>query len=137
MKKANKIFPVILMAVLLYFAFYIINKNAVPQIITKESAYSRFYVQNDKVFINCIITIKNNSDEPRKFSLCAIMNDDLKGGLLKQPKIYAFYNDKKAIFNIKSDTKQTYDVVFVGDYGGNLQKHDRSLPQIEIISEKN
>lgn len=137
MKKRNKVYPVIIMAVLLYFAFYIINKNTVLQIITNESSYSSYYVQNDKVYINCTITIRNDTDETKKFSLCADMNDDFKGRLLKQAKIYAYNNDKKAIYTLKSDTIQTYNVVFVGDFGGSLQKHDELLPQIEILTEKN
>ena len=40
MKKANRILPVVLMAVLLYFAFYIIDKNYGLQIISSESSYS-------------------------------------------------------------------------------------------------
>ena len=137
MKKLNRIYPVVIMAVLLYFVFFIINKSALPQIVTNKSSFSSFYVQNDKVYINCSITIKNNNDEPRDFSLCALMNADFKSGLLKQAKIYAYNNGKKAVFNIKSNKEQTYNVVFIGDYGGNLQKNNSSLPQIEIITEKN
>lgn len=137
MKQKNKVFSVILMAVLLYFAFYFINKSAVLQIITSESSYLSYYVQNDKVYFSCKVTVINDKNDEEKFSLCAEMNDDYKSGLLKNPDIYAFSNEKKEIFDMKPNTQQTYDVVFVGVYGGNLQEADNSLPQIEIISVKN
>jgi hypothetical protein len=131
MKKANRILPVVIMAVLLYFAFYIIDKNYGLQIISSESSYSSYYIQNDKVYICCKVTVKNSSNESKKFTLDALMNDDYKNGLLKQAKIFAYNNDEKSVFNIKSNSTSTYDVVFVGDYGGNLQKNDKKLPQIE------
>jgi len=59
------------------------------------------------------------------------MNDDYNNGLLKQSKIFAYNNDEKSVFIIKPNSTSTYDVVFVGDYGGNLQKIDKNLPQIE------
>jgi hypothetical protein len=133
MKKANKAIPVVLMAVLLYFAFYIIDKNTGLQIVSGESSYSSYYVQNDKVYISCKVTVKNSSNEPKKFSLDALLNDDYKNGLLKQAKVFAYNNEEKETFNIKANSTSAFDVVFMGDYGGNLQKQAKKLPQIEII----
>lgn len=129
----------IIIGVLLVISIVIINVNSIEKIyVQKDNSYFYdFSVENNKVYIKCSITLKNTYKTDKTVRLFANMNDDVNSGLLKQAQIYALNEDgTKSIFTIKGNSKQTYDVIFVGDYAGTNKKHDRLLPdiKIEIIS---
>lgn len=110
------------------------NSRGTIKIIEKESYYSNFHVENDKVYIECVVTIKNSDKYKKTINLSARFDEDVNIGLLKQAKIYALSSSNmKEKFEIKQNSKDTFDVVFVGDFDGTMKKHDRTLPDIDIV----
>jgi len=56
----------------------------------------------------------------------------VKGGLLKENKLFGYYNDNKIIELVPGENKYL-EIIFRGEFGGTGVKHDRNLPRkIEI-----
>lgn len=132
--KKNAVLCVLISFVGIVTGVYIFNNSrGTVEIIEKESYYSNFHVENDKVYIECVVTIKNSDNYKKTINLSARFDEDVNICLLKQAKIYALSSSNiKEKFEIKQNSKDTFDVVFVGDFGGTMKKHDRTLPDIDI-----
>ena len=99
----------------------------------EKSYYSDFKVEDEKVFIECCITLVNTFDVEKTINLSANLPDDVTIGLLKNEEITASYADgSKMEFVLPPDSSESFDVVFVGEYSGKNQKSDRGLPEINI-----
>lgn len=103
----------------------------------KESFYSSFKIENNKVYIYCNVLIKNSKKDSVKIALSGVFENDVKNGLLKEALL------KEALLNgYSSDFETTefnlekgdnwIEVVFIGDHAGKNQKYDRLLPEIKI-----
>ena len=99
----------------------------------KNSFYSDFSIKEDKVYIKCILKVKNSTSHDQRFNINANFPDDVNLGLLKYENLKG-YNKKLEddIFDIKKNSSLTFEVVFIGEFAGNSNKHDRLLPQIII-----
>ena len=94
-----------------------------------NSCFMDFRVEDEKVYIECVLTIESK------------MNYDVyiegyfphdEGKLLKDRSIYAYDKETGSDrFKLVRGTN-SFSVVFVGDYAGTYQKHDRLLPNITI-----
>ena len=116
--------------------FVIINNNTVDLRIVKDASYfSDYYVEDEKVYIKCEVTIRNFSSVNESFQLNAILKDDVELGLLKSENLKGYSqelsNDK---FTVEKKTTKTFSVVFVGDFAGINRKQDRNLPEIVITT---
>ena len=97
----------------------------------EESFYSKFNVENGKVYIYCTLLIENFTETEKNIALMASFEDDVKNGLLKETIIDGYTNDGDAkIFQLQKGKNQL-DVVFIGQHAGGYQKHDRTLPKIK------
>jgi hypothetical protein len=106
------------------------------ELIKKESYFNDFKIIDDKVYIECRITIKNNTDKNIIYRINAIFKDDVHIGLLKNEVLEGYNEDLiNNIFNISArETIKYQKIIFIGDYTGNYIKHDRELPnKINII----
>lgn len=98
----------------------------------KESFYSGFEIENDKVYIYCNVLIKNPNKDVAKIALSGIFENDAKNGLLKETMLTGYASDLETTeFNLENGDNRI-EVVFIGDYAGKSQKYDRLLPQIKI-----
>jgi hypothetical protein len=156
---ANKWIKIIIISIMtlsinscLSFAFGSKEKNNV-KIIKEESWFNNFYVIDDIVFMECIISIKNNTENDISFKLNAICNNDVQLGLLKNNILAGYKEDifrsavsaeyiyKKYSEGLLTDvfiisaneTIEHLRVIFIGDSAGNHQKTNRALPDIIII----
>jgi hypothetical protein len=106
------------------------------ELIIKESYFNDFRIIDDKVYIECKITIKNNTDKNIKYRINAIFKDDVRIGLLKN-EILEGYNEnlENNIFNISANETIKYQkIIFIGDFAGNYKKFNRELPKkINVI----
>lgn len=99
----------------------------------KESFYSDFKIENNKVYIYCDVLIKNPDKDDAKIALSGVFENDVKNGLLKEPLLNGYASDFETTeFNLKNGDNRI-EVVFIGDYAGKNQKYDRLLPEIKII----
>ena len=99
----------------------------------EKSYFSDFKIENDKVYIYCTLFIENKSDAEKVISLNASFEKDVENGLLKEALISGCSLDESTQkFQLQKGENQL-DVVFVGEYAGADKKHDRLLPEIEII----
>ena len=99
----------------------------------KESFYSDFKIENNKVYIYCDVLIKNPDKDDAKIALSGVFENDVKNGLLKEPFLNGYASDFETTeFNLKNGDNWI-EVVFIGDYAGKNQKYDRLLPEIKII----
>lgn len=129
MKKLFLLFLVIISVVLI-----LIFNNANELKVVKDSSYfSDFYVEGNKVYIKCEITIKNSSYDDKVVKLNAILKDDVELGLLKEENLAGFNTGLICDeFTIEKKSEKNYSVIFVGDFAGTYKKHDRKLPEIVI-----
>ncbi len=102
----------------------------------KDSSYFLdFYVEGEKVYIKCELTIKNFSSVDKSFQLNAILKDDVELDLLKSENLKGYSqeltNDK---FTVEKKTTKTFSIVFVCDFAGTNRKHDRNLFEIVITT---
>lgn len=104
--------------------FITLNRN--------KSYLTDFEIINDKVKINCVLTIKNNSKYKIKFNIEAYSDEDYKNGLLKSNKLYVKDDeDKIHEYTIEPNEEITnLKVSFVGEHGNSNQKIDRNIPDI-------
>lgn len=95
-----------------------------------ESFFSDFYVKEDKVYIECDLTIESKMDYD--VSIEGLFPLDY-GRLLKERSIYACDKETGSDrFSLKCGTNK-FTVVFIGEYGGAPQKANRLLPWITIF----
>ena len=98
----------------------------------EKSCFSDFKIENDKVYIYCTLYIDNKSDTEKVISLTASFEEDVENGLLKESLVSGYSLDESTQeFQLEKGENQL-DVVFIGEYAGVDQKHDRLLPEIEI-----
>lgn len=134
MKKIQNITFGIIAIIMFVVVFLFVNdKERYIQIAEDKSYFSDFFIQGEKVYIECELTLKNSSSNNITFQLNAIMKDDVELGLLKDENLKGYYQDlANDIFTIGKNETKTYSIVFVGDFAGINKKHDRKLPEIVI-----
>jgi hypothetical protein len=111
------------------------NKNQIEELhILKESSfYNDFYIEGEKVYIECKITIKNNSNNERSFKLHGDFKEDVQLGLLKNENLIGYRQDLNTTeFTVDKKSKQFFTVTFIGDFAGNNKRYNRNLPKIRV-----
>lgn len=123
------VFGMIVSALLSLFSCY---KESIS-INTQESYYSHFKVEDEKVYIYCNLFIDNSSEDEADVKLIASFEEDVKNGLLTEAVLngYLVDSEKQTLHLEKGENR--VEVVFIGEYAGKNQKHDRMLPHIQII----
>lgn len=102
--------------------------NGGVSIVEDESFYSDYYVENEKVYINCTLTICSSKDQTVSF--VGNFEADAETGLLTEETL------KTTSLDIKKG-KQIIDVTFVGEFGGTNKKANRNLPDISVLHKNN
>ncbi len=132
MKKRIAIFAFVVIVILLYNHY----RNLTPRLellMEQRGGIHNFYIEGDKVYIVCGVTVRNNTDTKIAYSLEAISEDDYNSGLLKSEKLEGYDETiENNIFSINGKEVQTFIVVFVGEHGGYPRKKDRLAPEIVI-----
>jgi hypothetical protein len=108
------------------------KKNTL-EIINKESYYSNYIIDGDKVYIECELAFNNLRETETTIELYADFPDDVELGLLKNAKIMGYHDDLLTSTFSLPEGKTRIFVVFIGDFAGTNQKHDRNLPNITIV----
>ena len=134
MKKSLIVFAMTLVVIVLAAgALKVFYGKPTVSLVEKESYFSDFEVVGEAVYLRCYVTLKNTSSEEKRVSLTATSPDDVRGGLLITPDLYAINVDScGGEFLIPPKTQKSFDIVFVGDFAGTKQKQDRLLPNIDI-----
>ncbi len=114
---------------LLYFSSVQQNKILINP---SQSYLSHFDIQDGHVYFYCTLTIENHTSFPQYISMAALFSNDVDNGLLKNPLCdgYSQFNDSKVF--LLQEGENILNVVFVGLHNGGTQKHDRTLPEIQI-----
>jgi len=100
----------------------------------QNSGLHDFYIEDGKVYVVGGVSVKNNSDEKMIYSLVGWADADYKSGLIKGPVLNGFDENLEAsVFEIEAKETKTFNVVFVGEHGGNMQKANRLMPEITIL----
>ena len=133
MKLNKRFFAILLLPVLLFSgcAKTAVNKDVI--VIASESFYSDFEVKGDSVYIYCTLSLRNCSSQDVTFQIKGCFDNDVKGHLLTERVLFAHDDALETVFFLRANEKKEFDVCFTGQYGGRPVKHDRMLPEIEII----
>ena len=108
------------------------QKNTV-EIVKKESFYSDFTVEGNKVYIKCELAVDNSTGQEATVEFYADFPDDVNIGLLTSARLMGYQeNGGTSEFSL-AEGKQRVVVVFIGDFAGTNQKHDRNLPNITLV----
>lgn len=99
-------------------------------IINEESYFSDFYIKDDKVYLECEMSISSPRDCDIQLQGTFVRDE---GKLLKNATVFAYdiKNGSNSFHMVSGDNHFT--AVFIGDYGGIPQKFDRLLPEIKLI----
>lgn len=100
----------------------------------ERSFLNCYYEENGTVHIICTIDLKNVSNQDIRFRVRGYSPEDVDGGLLKTSSLIGINtktNDE--YFLIKADECTIFMIDFRGEYGGNLQKADRLIPEVTIL----
>ena len=98
----------------------------------EESFYSKFEVINEQVLIHCTILVENPTNAERNVTFSANFENDVKIGLLKTAQLDGYQTDLETNSFTINKGDNWIDVVFIGEYAGKNQKHDRLLPDIQM-----
>ena len=126
---------------------------------TQESYFNDFYVVGDKVYFDCIITFKNRTPYQKEINISARSYKDYQAGLITTADLSTYgVLPEDVVFTSKTDfinkiitpapgksilepfvpltisggKMKTCRLIFIGNFGGNPQKADRTLPAISI-----
>ena len=100
----------------------------------EKSSFIDYSVKDDKVYIECSITVRNTDAEEVNFLLYSTLMEDVKGGLLKNGRLQGYSdNFTDTVFTLGGESTQSFTVFFIGDFAGTHIKHDRNLPEISYI----
>jgi hypothetical protein len=135
-KKMRIIYIVLLLGCNIFYSCISNKNNVLLELIKEDSFFNDFEVIGDKVFIKCIITVKNNTENNIQYKINAIFEDDVRIGLLKNEKLEGYAEDLMSnVFIISaSETIKYQTVIFVGEFAGNYRKYNRELPKnINIV----
>lgn len=106
--------------------------HSIIEIIEDKSYFCDFYVSDEDVYVECYLVIKNNDIQSRTIKHSALMNDDVKLGLLRNFNLIG-YDDTLTTNEFKVEKGENrLTVYFIGKYGSVYIKHDRLLLQINI-----
>ena len=93
-----------------------------------------FHIENDKVYIECRLSLVNNSDESKKVGVVGIFDEDVKNGLLTESTIRGVINEGPVSIELGPHQEmKNIEVVFVGTHGVNDKKANKNLPELNII----
>lgn len=102
-------------------------------LVEEESCLLDFSVNDDKVYLECSVTLQNHTSAEQCVRLHASLPEDVRGGLLLEPDLYAMAGEEMAVFTLPPYTRRCVDVTFVGRYGGTACKQNRLLPRIDVL----
>lgn len=108
------------------------NKKQAIKIDRENSWFDEFYIEGNKVYMKCYITIRNSSDENNYIKLVAGLEEDAKNKLIKNPKVTGQDSKGSDMFFVPANSQKEYTVFFIDDYAGENKKQDRNLPEIEV-----
>lgn len=127
----------ILILALIVAGVILYNHSTSPdlELLSEQSEGLRdFYIEDGKVYVVGEVSVKNNSDEKMTYSLVGWSGDDYESGLIKEPVLKCFDEHlETSVFEIEAKETKTFNVVFVGEHGGNTQKANRLMPEITIL----
>lgn len=121
-------------AVALVLGAHLRQKNDVI-LIEEESFFLDYEIIDDEVWLRCRVTLCNAGNEDRTVKLRADFSEDVKTGLLKDGTLYASdISGTECVCAVGAGETETVEVVFIGEFGGTNQKHDRLLPEIQVVN---
>jgi hypothetical protein len=135
-RKSNYITLIYDITIISCFIAFTLNgcgaKKAV-EIVYEDSYFSDFYVEDEKVYIECALSVNNATGAEQAVEFVADCSDDVKGGLLKYAELHSYSADHETVkFHIPTGETRI-EVIFIGEFAGNAQKQNRLLPNITVV----
>ncbi len=136
-KKILKIaVPVLLITAIIVAGIFILKKDNAVVILdnSAKSHFVDFYIDGDKVYIECVLNIY--SDKDTEATVSATDTDNVKTGLLKSSELKGFDKaDKDTTFSLKAGENEVA-VLFEGEYDGVPLIFAREIPRFIEVKAK-
>lgn len=100
-------------------------------LVQEESFFSDYEIKDGRVILTCYLTFYNPYSSEVKVNVYGDFSKDVENGLLKSSELIGHCDGEEIL--VLSPEKTSIYVTFIGDYGGVPQKHNRELPDIEVI----
>ncbi|MBR6514843.1 MAG: hypothetical protein IKT46_08445 [Clostridia bacterium] len=94
------------------------------RLIEDESWLSDVYIKNNSIYYSCYVTVKNTSDKNVTVKLIGDLKEEYDTGIIKETTLCAINDESSEYFNIPSNEKVSFDVVFIGTLQPDYQKYD-------------
>ena len=92
-----------------------------------------FYVEQNKVYYRCEVTIENSHNSEKVIKLTGFRPRDVDVGLILNQELYLTdESGNPCDISLPPNSTKRYEVYFVGDHAGGFTKADRLMPIIEI-----
>lgn len=134
MKKTFLLIIMLILSPAIILSCKLAEKESPVRVVLASSQFNHFEVIEDDVIFYCTICIENTSNTTYDIQIYGVFDFDVKGGLIKDSRMlgHTMSNPTDTIFHVIPG-EQTYQVVFSGEYAGRPVKHDRLLPELEIV----
>ena len=110
--------------------------GATGVVLRKEGSwFSNYEVAGDEVHFNCILRLQNTTNQAQAISIYGKFDEDAKNGLVKENRLLAHDADEPTVtaFYLAAGAEISVEVTFTGTFAGTAEKHDRLLPELEIV----
>lgn len=98
---------------------------------SSRSKFIDFYTEDEYVFIECELNVYSDNDT--KVKLSAVDEDDVKTGLIKNPKLTGINKEDNSDEFVLKKGENTVTVLFRGDYAGIPEITEREIPRFIYI----
>ena len=105
-------------------------------VLRKEGSwFSNYEVVGDEVHFNCILRLQNTTNQAKAVAVYGKFDEDVRGGLVKESRLLAHDANElqTTTFYLAAGAEISVAVTFTGTFAGTAEKHDRLLPELEIV----
>ena len=110
--------------------------DASSVVVQKDGSwFSDFEVVGEQVNFYCFLRLKNTGEQAQTVSIYGSFDADVHGGLVAESRLLAHDTSdlRETAFYVPAGTEIDVKVVFSGTFAGTAVKHDRLLPELEIV----
>lgn len=133
MKKVYSIILSLLVISIILTTLFLLSDFKKVSILEEEALFHSYYVNSDKVHFEYLITLKNDSNEPKEVKISANFKEEYAMGLIEEPELDG--RDRSSgchSFLVPAETTMDCVVEFIGVFTGQYQKPSKTIPEIKI-----
>lgn len=133
MQKVYSILLSFIVISIILTTLFLLSDYRKVSVIEEEASFRSYYVNSDKVYFEYLITLKNDSKQPKEVKISANFKEEYAMGLIKEPELTG-RDSSNGCHSFLVPAEATVDCVveFAGAFTGRYQKPSKALPEFKI-----